>query len=243
MAGRSGGVDRGRGGSFHPSDFSSGVYGSTGTVGHGAPMAAGAAWAMARQGTDRVAISIFGDGAVSQGALLESFNLAALWRAPVIFVCENNLYATTLPAAAAIAGTVTGRAEAFGIPAGTHDGQDPDVVFDATAAAVDRARAGDGPSLLEFSTYRYEGHHTFELSAGLHYRDPEEVARWRTRDPLDIQAARVSGPAREQIDADVETALDAAVAFALDSPPPDPGDGLEYLYSSGLRLRPGTHAS
>jgi TPP-dependent pyruvate/acetoin dehydrogenase alpha subunit len=239
MAGRVTGVARGRGGSFHPSDFSVGVLGSTGTVGHGAPMAAGAAWALARAGTDRVAISIFGDGAVNQGALLESLNLAALWRCPVVFVCENNLYATTLPVQTAVAGTITGRAAAFGIPAATHDGQDPQTVFEATAAAVASARAGDGPAFLEFSTYRYEGHHTFERTAGLRYRDPGEVARWRARDPLDLQAGRIPASQREQIDADVEVRLDAAVAFALDSPRPDPADGLDYLYSTGLRLRAG----
>src|SRR6266566_1079407 len=119
LAGRSTGVARGRGGSFHPSDFAAGVFGATGTVGHGAPMAAGVAWALAQAGTDRVAVSIFGDGAVNQGALLESLNLAALWQVPVLFVCENNRYATTLPVETAVAGSITGRAAAFGIPAGT----------------------------------------------------------------------------------------------------------------------------
>ena len=101
LAGRATGIDKGRGGSFHPSDFAVGVLCATGTVGHGAALAAGAAWALAQEGTGRVAVSIFGDGAVTQGALLEAFNLAALWRVPVVFVCENNLYATTLPVDAA----------------------------------------------------------------------------------------------------------------------------------------------
>src|SRR5215469_17369374 len=143
MAGRVNGVARVRGGSFHPSDFGLGVYGCTGTVGHGAPMAAGAAWALARRGTDRVAVSVFGDGAVNQGALLESLNLASLWQAPVVFVCENNGYATTVPVGVASAGSVIGRAEAFGIPAGSFDGMDPGVVFGAAAEAVTRARAGE----------------------------------------------------------------------------------------------------
>jgi pyruvate dehydrogenase E1 component alpha subunit len=239
LAGRVTGVARGRGGSFHPSDFGVGVYGATGTVGHGAPMAAGVAWALAQAGTDRVAISIFGDGAVNQGALLESFNLAALWQCPVLFVCENNLYATTLPVRAAVAGSITARAAAFGIPAATHDGMDADIVHDATARAVARARAGHGPSFLEFSTYRYEGHHTFELTAGLHYRDPEEVARWRARDPLECHGGRIPADLRQQIDAEIEVIIDAATRFALDSPKPDPDDGLENLYASGLRLRAG----
>jgi acetoin:2,6-dichlorophenolindophenol oxidoreductase subunit alpha len=241
MAGRTGGVARGRGGSFHPSDFSVGVLGCTGTVGHGAAIAAGAAWALARQGTDRIAIAIFGDGAVNQGALLESFNLASLWHAPVVFVCENNRYATTLPVEAAVAGSLTARAAAFGIPAASCDGMDSDVVYEATAAAVDRARGGE-PSFLEFTTYRYEGHHTFELKAGLRYRDPAEVAAWRARDPLALQAARIPGTTRRQIDDEVETALEAAVRYAAESPKPDPAGGLDYLYSQGMPLRPGSAA-
>ena len=239
MMGRESGVARGRGGSFHPSDFSVGVYGSTGTVGHGASMAAGVAWALGQAGTDRVAISIFGDGAVNQGSLLESLNLAALWQVPAIFVCENNLYATTLPVQTAVAGTITGRAEAFGIPAGTHDGMDPEVVLRATADAVARARSGGGPSFLEFTTYRFEGHHTFELTAGLRYRDTDEVAKWRARDPLELAGGRIPAERRKQIDEETGVRIDAAVRFAAGSPRPDRGDGLKYLYSSGLRLRSG----
>ncbi|MCW2932452.1 MAG: pyruvate dehydrogenase [Actinomycetia bacterium] len=238
LAGRADGVARGRGGSFHPSDFSVGVFGCTGTVGHGAPMAAGAAWALARKGTDRIAISIFGDGAMNQGALLESFNLASLWRAPVVFVCENNLYATTLPVERAVAGSITARAAAFGIAAASCDGMDPEAVYEATAAAVDRARAGE-PSFLEFTTYRYEGHHTFELKAGLRYRDEAEIAEWRARDPLPLQRSRIPDDLRQRIDDEVETVLEAAVRYALDSPKPDPAGGLDYLYSGKVRLRAG----
>lgn len=243
MAGRSGGVARGRGGSFHPSDFSVGVLHCSGTVGHGAPMAAGAAWALARQGAGRVAIAIFGDGAVNQGALLESFNLAALWHVPVVFVCENNLYATTLPVETAVAGAITARAAAFGIPASTHDGMDPEVVFEATATAVARARDGGGPTFLEFSCYRFEGHHTFELKAGLRYRDAGEVARWRARDPMELAGGRIPARRREQIDEQVEADLDAAVRFALDSPKPQPYEAFDYLFSSGLRPRDGVPAN
>jgi TPP-dependent pyruvate/acetoin dehydrogenase alpha subunit len=236
LTGRVGGIDSGRAGSFHPSDLSAGIWGASGTVGHGAAIATGLGWALARDG-DRVAVSVFGDGAVTQGALLESFNLASLWQVPVVFVCENNGYATTLPAPAGIAGSVVGRAEAFGIPASTVDGQDPEVVFDAMAAAVDRARGGGGPSLLEFTTYRFEGHHTFERRMRLAYRDDDEVARWRERDPLAIQAARVPADVRDAIDAEVEEVLDAAVRFALESPRPDPADAFDHLYATPVRLR------
>jgi len=239
MAGRTTGVARGRGGSFHPSDFSVGVLGSTGSVGHGAPLAAGAAWALARAGSDRVAVSVFGDGAINQGALLEGFNLAALWRVPVVFICENNLYATTLPVGEGMAGTATGRAEAFGIPAESVDGMDPELVYAAVARGVARARAGQGPTFVEFRTYRYEGHHTFEITTRPRYRDPAEIARWKERDPLVLQAGRVPGHLRGQIDAEAEATVEAAVRFALAGPKPDPADARQYLYASGLQTRPG----
>jgi acetoin:2,6-dichlorophenolindophenol oxidoreductase subunit alpha len=243
LAGRTNGVARGRGGSFHPSDFTVGVFGSSGSVGHGAPLATGAAWALARAGGDRVAVSVFGDGAVNQGALLESFNLAALWRVPVVFICENNLYATTLPVGASVAGTITGRAEAFGIPAESVDGQDAELVYAAAARAVARARAGQGPTFLEFRTYRYGGHHTFESTTLLRYRDQAEVAAWQARDPLALQAARVPQTLRDEIDAGVEATLDEAVRFALAGQKPDPADARQYLYASGLRTRLGVAAS
>jgi TPP-dependent pyruvate/acetoin dehydrogenase alpha subunit len=242
LAGRTNGVARGRGGSFHPSDFTVGVFGSSGSVGHGGPLATGAAWALARAGSDRVAVSVFGDGAVNQGALLESFNLAALWRVPVVFICENNLYATTLPVGASVAGSITGRAEAFGIPAESVDGMDPESVYAAVARAVARARAGQGPTFLEFRTYRFHGHHTFETTTRLRYRDQAEVAAWQDRDPLPLQAGRVAQALRDEIDAQVEATLDAAVRFALAGPKPDPADARDYLYASGLRTRLGVAA-
>jgi acetoin:2,6-dichlorophenolindophenol oxidoreductase subunit alpha len=243
MTNRVTGIDKGRSGSFHPSDLSVGAYHASGTVGHGGAIATGVAWAVKQDGDDRVVVSFFGDGAVSQGALLEAFNLASLWKVPVVFVCENNRYATTLPVEDAVAGTIVGRGEAFGIPSHVVDGQDVELVYDAAAAAVARARAGDGPTLLEFSTYRFYGHHTFELKMRLRYRDEQEQARWRARDPLEIQTARVPQSVREPIDAEIETLLDGAVKFAVDSPRPDPVDALDYLYASGLRVRAGvSHA-
>jgi pyruvate dehydrogenase E1 component alpha subunit len=234
LCGRVTGVDRGRGGSFHPSDFAANVYNATGTVGHGAAIAAGVAWA-----SGRVVVSFFGDGAVTQGSLLEGFNLAALLRLPVVYVCENNRYATTLPVDTAVAGSITGRGAAFGIPSSTVDGQDVEVVRAATEAAVARARSGGGPSLLEFATYRYHGHHTFELSTRLRYRSDAEVARWRQRDPLAIQAARVPAAARTRIDAEIEAELDDVVAFAVGSARPDPAEAMRYMYTSSTRVRAG----
>lgn len=237
LAGRVNGVARGRGGSFHPSDFSVGVYGCTGSVGHGAPMAVGTAWALARQGTDRIAVATFGDGAIGQGALLEALNLAALWRAPVVFVCENNGYATTLPVGRAVAGSVTARALACGIPAASHDGMDAEVVHASASEAVERARSGGGPVFLEFLTYRYEGHHTFEQKAGLRYRSSAEVAGWLGRDPLVLQASRIGDEERAEIAASVEAAVEAAVRFAVAGERPSPATAFDYLYSTEPRPR------
>ncbi|PPK68376.1 thiamine pyrophosphate-dependent dehydrogenase E1 component subunit alpha [Actinokineospora auranticolor] len=239
MAGKVTGIDKGRGGSFHPSDFTAGVYNATGTVGHGAGIAAGIAWAAKRAGEPTVVLSFFGDGAVTQGALLEGFNLAGLWQLPVVYICENNRYATTLPVDTAVSGTITGRGEAFGIPSSSVDGQDAETVYAAVSEAVDRARSGGGPSLLEMRTYRYHGHHTFELKTRLKYREQSEIDEWKARDPLDIQAARVPEADRLRVDAEIEAELDEVVRFALESPRPDPADAMDHMYADGFRPRAG----
>jgi acetoin:2,6-dichlorophenolindophenol oxidoreductase subunit alpha len=239
LTGRVTGLNRGRGGSMHAADFSLGIFGANAIVGAAGAIATGAAWAAMQDGTDRVAVTFFGDGAVNQGVLLEAMNLAALRRVPVLFVCENNGYATTMPTSAAVAGTITGRAAAFGIPASTVDGMDVEVVHSAAVGAVARARAGEGPSMLECLTYRYDAHHTFEHRVRLRYRDEAEVADGKARDPVEIQGARIPADERARIDAEIETVLDEAVRFAKESPPPDPADALDYLYATGLRARPG----
>jgi acetoin:2,6-dichlorophenolindophenol oxidoreductase subunit alpha len=240
LAGKATGLNSGRGGSMHAADFTLGIYGANGIVGAGGPIAVGAAWAHRNAGTDRVAVSFFGDGAVNQGVLLESLNLAALWQVPVLFVCENNGYATTLTVEQAVSGTITGRAAAFGIPASTVDGMDAQAVYEAAEQAVARARAGEGPSLLECMTYRFDAHHTWEHKARVRYRDDDEVTRGRSRDPLDVQGGRLDAAERAGIDAEVDELLDRAVAFARESPPPDPAGALDHLYATGLRARTGT---
>ncbi|WP_412542473.1 thiamine pyrophosphate-dependent dehydrogenase E1 component subunit alpha [Longispora sp. K20-0274] len=249
LAGRSTGLNQGRGGSMHAADFGLGIFGANGIVGAGGAIAAGAAWARRAQRAagpatevgDTVAVNFFGDGAVSQGVLLEAFNLAGLWKIPVIFVCENNGYATTMPVEAGVAGTITGRAEAFGIPATTVDGQDPEIVQAVAEAAVIRARSGGGPSLIECMTYRFDAHHTFEHKARLNYRSEDELAAGRSRDPLDIQGARVPSEVLSRIDAEIEELLAEAVRFAVASPKPDPADALDHLYATGLRVRTGVN--
>ncbi|WFE65601.1 thiamine pyrophosphate-dependent dehydrogenase E1 component subunit alpha [Micromonospora sp. WMMD714] len=240
LCGRETGLNRGRGGSMHAADLSIGVLGANAIVGASPAILTGAVWAHRRRGNAVVGASFFGDGAVNEGMLLEAFNLAALWRVPVLLVCENNGYATTMPVAGAVAGTITGRAEAFGIPAVVVDGQDPEAVRRVTAAAVARMRDGGGPELVEARTYRFDAHHTFEHSVRLDYRTPQEVADGRSRDPVEIQGARLPAAAREAVDAEVEATLDAAVAFALAGPEPDPAGALDHLYASGLTARGGS---
>ncbi|SCE96299.1 thiamine pyrophosphate-dependent dehydrogenase E1 component subunit alpha [Micromonospora mirobrigensis] len=239
LCGRETGSNRGRGGSMHAADFSIGVLGANAIVGAAGAILTGAVWARRRRGDDVVGATFFGDGAVNEGMLLEAFNLAALWRVPVLFVCENNGYATTMPVQGAVAGTITGRAEAFGMPAAVVDGQDPERVRDATAAAVARMRAGGGPELVEARTYRFDAHHTFEHSVRLDYRPPQEVAAGRERDPVVIQGDRLPEATRRIVDAEVEATLTAAVEFALAGPHPDPAGALDHLYASGLVARTG----
>ncbi|WP_228562926.1 thiamine pyrophosphate-dependent dehydrogenase E1 component subunit alpha [Catenulispora rubra] len=239
IAGRSTGLNSGRGGSMHAADFGIGILGANAIVGAAAPIATGAAWAARCAGSDRVVLTYFGDGAVSQGVVLETFNMAALWRAPVVFVCENNGFATTTRTADVVAGSITGRAEAFGIPAERVDGMDPEEVFAATARAVARARREEGPTLLECVTYRYDAHHTWEHAARPRYRTAEEVQLGRVVDPLDVQGARIDPGLRARIDTEIEVLLEEAVRFALESPHPDPATALDHLYADGTTARAG----
>ncbi|WP_035795321.1 thiamine pyrophosphate-dependent dehydrogenase E1 component subunit alpha [Kitasatospora mediocidica] len=237
LAGRESGLNRGRGGSMHAADLSLGVLGANGIVGAGAPIAAGAAWAALRQGLDRVVVTFFGDGALNQGVLLEAMNLAALWRLPVLFVCENNGYATTLSVQAGVAGSALARAAAFGIPAEAVDGMDVEAVRLATERAVERARSGAGPSFLECRTYRFEGHHTMERRVRLNYRSAEEIDSWRRRDPL--ERCDPGAGQRAVIDREVGELMAEAVEFALNGAHPDPAGALDHLYADGLLPRAG----
>jgi len=239
LAGRETGLNRGRGGSMHAADVSIGICGANAIVGASAAIATGVAWSLRRTGSDRVVVTFFGDGAVNQGVLLESLNLASLRRLPVIFVCENNGFATSMRVQDTTAGTITGRAGAFGIPASVVDGMDPETVLAAVASAVARARAGDGPAFLECLTYRFDAHHTWEHLLRPRYRSDEEVAAGTVRDPVLIQAARVPDETRSAIDAEIEALLAEAQEFAARSPEPDPSGALDYLYSGGLRARAG----
>ncbi|GAA1512899.1 thiamine pyrophosphate-dependent dehydrogenase E1 component subunit alpha [Dactylosporangium maewongense] len=239
LAGRATGLNAGRGGSMHAADFGLGILGANAIVGAAVPIATGAAWAARRAGKDLVAVTYFGDGAVSQGVVLETMNLASLWKVPVVLVCENNGFATTTRVEQAVAGSITGRAEAFGIPASTVDGSDPEAVLAAATEAVERARAGGGPSFIECVAYRFDAHHTWEHAARPRYRTDDEVALGVQRDPVALQGSRIPEADRDRIDAEIEALLDEAVRFAVDSPLPDPAGALDHLYADGLRARAG----
>ena len=235
LMGRATGYNRGRGGSMHIADLSLGIYGANGIVGAGAPIACGAALAAKLQGADRVAVAFFGDGGINQGVVHEALNLAAIWKLPVVFVCENNGYAISAPIGQMAAiGRLADRAAAYGMPGESVDGMDVLAVHAAAGRAVALARSGGGPTLIECRTYRFVGHFTAEKARGIKYRSDEEVAEWRKRDPLVTYPARLSQEGicdTAGVDAEVEAVLDEAVAFARASPFPAPEEALDGMYA------------
>jgi TPP-dependent pyruvate/acetoin dehydrogenase alpha subunit len=182
LLGKETGYCRGRGGSMHIADTATGNLGANGIVAGGIPIATGAALAYKMQGLDRVVVSFFGDGASNEGAFHEALNLAAIWRLPVVFVCENNKYGMSFSTEFSVAiDHISERAAAYGMPGVTVDGNDVEAVDDAVTAAVARARDGGGPSLVEAETYRWKGHSKSDKNL---YRTREEIAAWRAKDPI-----------------------------------------------------------
>ncbi len=185
LFGKATGYCKGKGGSMHIADFEGGNLGANGIVGGGLPIAVGAGISIQNRGTDQVAVCFFGDGATNQGTFHESLNLAALWKLPVIFVCENNLYALSTPVREAISVVkISDRAAAYGIPGMSLDGNDVIAVYTKMTEAVDRARAGEGPTLLDCITYRFFGHFTGDPGKGITYRSKEEMGQWLERCPI-----------------------------------------------------------
>lgn len=215
------GCCRGMGGSLHVGDWAVGALPAIGIVGASIPISAGLAFAASHQGEDRVVVCFTGDGAMTEGDAHEGFNLATLWRLPVVYVCENNLYSiSTRVDRQARVTSVAERVRAYDLPAETVDGNDVLAVDEAVSRAVARARAGDGPSLVECLTYRQGGHKRDDPAT---YRPREEVARWLARDPVvrmrrAIEAAGMTAEV-EQAMTDATAAIDDAVAFAEASPP------------------------
>jgi pyruvate dehydrogenase E1 component alpha subunit len=237
LFGRRTGYNRGKGGSMHIADLGLGIYGANGIVAAGVPIAAGAAWAAKIQETGRVAVAFFGDGGANQGVLHETMNLAAIWQLPMIFICENNQYAVTTASTYATAGPgISQRASAYGFPGHVVDGMDVAQVMSQVREAVERARSGGGPSLVECKAYRYQGHFTAERALKLTYRSPEEIDRWREQDPITRWAARLEEERillsleRETLNAQVEELLDEAVAYARASEWPSADETFTDMY-------------
>ncbi|MDT7841652.1 thiamine pyrophosphate-dependent dehydrogenase E1 component subunit alpha [Streptomyces justiciae] len=226
-----------KGGSMHLTKAATGMLGSYAIVGAHLPMAAGAAWSARLRGTGQIAVAFFGDGATNIGAFHEALNLAAVWKLPVLFVCENNLYMEYTPIAdvTAVARPAADRAPAYGIPGESVDGNDVVAVRETVARLAERARAGDGPALLEAATYRHFGHSRSDPAA---YRPAEEVERWLKHDPLDLARGRLTelGVPAETVTAADERAQEAvrrAVDAAKNAPAPDPGDALTDVWADG----------
>ncbi len=238
LLGKRSGVCGGRGGSMHLADFSVGSLGESGIVGASIPVAVGAALSARVRDSGQVCICFFGDGASNQGTFHESLNLAAIWKLPVVFFCENNLYAATTPQASGTSvADIALRAAAYGIPGEIVDGQDVLAVLAATQRAVQRARRGEGPTLLEAKTYRYCEHAEGQGIPG-HYRSADEIERWRERDPLALARARIlherSASERDlaAIDAEVERELAEALRFARESEFPERAEALRSPFAS-----------
>lgn len=228
LYGKATGACKAKGGSMHVGDFSLGMFPAIAIVGGNVPLAAGAAFASKRLKDGRVTACFFGEGAVNEGAWHEGVNAAAIWDLPVIFVCENNLYAASTPVQAVVkTETVADRARAYGIRGLTIDGNDVLAVLQATQAAAEQARRGGGPTLIECLTYRQCGHSRSDPRT---YRLREEEAAWKLKDPLDryqawlLAAQQVDEATLHALQAEVEQTIRDAVAFAENSPWPHPDD-------------------
>jgi TPP-dependent pyruvate/acetoin dehydrogenase alpha subunit len=232
VTGGSGGV----GGSMHLIDFSKGNIGANAIVGAGLPIAVGAAVGFQMQGRPNVALTFFGDGATNIGTFHEALNMAAIWKAPVVFIITNNLYGEYSPlhTTTALAGDLARRADPYGMPGLAVDGQDIDVVHATVAEAVERARAGGGPTLLEMKTYRYRGH---SRSDPAKYRPAGELDAWRARDPIEILGARLaadgilSADDQAAIKLQTQADVDAAAERAAAAPYPTLEETRSYVYA------------
>ncbi len=231
------GCSGGRGGSMHMYAPEYGFMGTNGVVAGGIPLATGAGLSAQLRKSGQVTICYFGDGAVNSGSFHESVNFAAVWNLPVVYVCENNLYATEMAFSRATRNTsVASRGAAYGMPATAVDGNDVFAVYEAAGAAIERARSGGGPTLLECQTYRIVGHH--EGDPGTDYRTREELESWKKRCPLAVLRERALGSGWasvsdfERIAKEVDAWLEDAVEFSKSSPDPDPSTVMQHVFCS-----------
>ena len=239
LYGKATGTNRAKGGSMHITDVRVGMLGVNPIVGMGVTHAVGAALSAKVRKTNQVAVAFFGEGAASIGAVHEAMNLAAIWKLPVLFVCENNGYAQATPVEYAVAVPhIADRAAAYNMPGVTVDGQDVIAVWEAAAAAVDRARSGQGPSLIECMTYRYYGHHQGDDTRRYRSKEEEEAARTRDcivrfRERL-LEQRAVTREELDALDAGTRRKIDEAVAFAETSPLPQASELFTDVYVMGL---------
>jgi pyruvate dehydrogenase E1 component alpha subunit len=236
LLGKEAGYCRGKGGSMHIADLDSGNLGANAIVGGSAGIATGAAFSAKHLRTGQVAVCFFGEGALGQGLLYEVMNLAQLWRLPVLYVCENNLYNEYTHYRETTAGEIAARPRAFGIQTETVDGQDVRAVYEVAQCLVEQIRQDQGPAFLLCNTYRYYGHHVGDVSRS-YYRSKEEEREWKeTRDPLRILAAWLGGQglvqeSLDQIAEEAKAEIEAGSKFALDAPYPDASEVDQHVYA------------
>ncbi len=234
LLGKESGISRGHGGSMHMFDPAIGLLGGNGIVGGGTPLALGAAFAAQYRGTEQVTVCFFGDGAATQGVLHESLGLASLWKLPVIYICENNLWAATTPISDSWAvPDLAARAESFGCAGSVVDGNDVLAVYEVAHEAVGRAREGEGPTLIEAKTYRHRPH----CMVIPEHRDPAELEKWKARDPIPrfekylLEHEVMTRAEQEELAALVDEELEEAAAFARESSLPEPDTFANYLWA------------
>jgi len=238
LFGKSTGYCHGKGGSMHIANIDLGILGANGIVPSGMPIAGGAALSIKMRGMDQVAVCFFGDGGANNGAFHESLNLAAVWKLPVVYVCENNQYAISV--AAKRVGSIQDyylRKAAYGIEGCKVNGNDVLAVYEAAREAVERARKGGGPSLIECKTYRWRGHYEGEADRTYHYRTKKEIESWMRKCPIErfkkilLERHIMKEAELKRIDQDVQKELEEAIQFAEESPFPNPEDALKDLYA------------
>ena len=236
VMGKATGYCRGKGGSMHIADMSLGILGANGIVGGGFGIATGAGLSIKFQKSKQVSICFFGDGAANQGIFFEVMNYAAIWTLPVVYICENNHYGEYTPVERVTAGQcIADRAKPFGIPATVVDGNDVLAVHEATIEAVERARSGQGPSLIECDTYRHPGHHVGD--PGTFYRAKEEIEEWKNKDPIErlkqslIEQDKATEAELNAVEQDVDRELAEAVESAKAAPYPDVEEVREHVYA------------
>ena len=235
LLGKASGYCHGKGGSMHIADVEAGMLGANGIVGGSMGIACGAGWAFARREQDHVAVCFFGDGAVQEGIFNETLNMAAIWKLPVIFVCENNQYAMSLSVKKGFATErISDRAAGYGMAGVSVDGMELDEVQNAASEAVERARSGEGPTLIEAVTYRYLGHSKSDANL---YRTRDEIKEWRGHDPTQRFATRLEEEGTlkseewREIEEEAKDRIEQAFEKAFQEPEPEPETALEDVYA------------